>query len=480
MRLRLVLNTVGKLLILLAGIMVIPLGVALFYQGTDRFAFARSIIVTFLAGGLLALIKPEGDFRRREGLAVVGLGWLLLTAFGALPFLWSGTVQTYTDAFFETMSGFTTTGATILSDVEATARGILFWRSLTHWLGGMGIIVLSLALFPALRQGYFLYEAEVPSPFPDKVVPRLRTTSAVLWLIYSGLTLLLVIILRWAGMSWYEGTIHAMGTLATGGFSTRNLSVEAYHSLSIELILIVFMFLAGLNFSLYYRMLTKRSLKPLWQSTEARVFAGVILVASLLIALTLAGSYGLPWGEACRRALFQVVSVMTTTGFSSDNFDRWPELARAILLLLMFSGACTGSTGGSIKIGRLVVLFRYARRQVTKAFNPRQVIPTKLDGVVVSATAVHTMAAFFFLYITLFALGTLGVAATGADLITAVSAAASCLGNIGPGLDEVVGPLGNYGSLHPVAKWVLSLLMLAGRLEILPLLVLFSPRFWHK
>ncbi|HHT06393.1 MAG TPA: TrkH family potassium uptake protein [Hydrogenispora sp.] len=480
MRLRLVLNRVGKILILLAIIMVVPLGVALFYQGTDILAFTYSIVVTLLAGGLLTLIKPEGDLRRREGLAVVGLGWLLVTAFGALPFLWSGTTQTYTDAFFETMSGFTTTGATILANVEGTARGILFWRSLTHWLGGMGIIVLSLALFPAFRQGVFLYEAEVPSPFPDKVVPRLRTTSVVLWLIYSGFTLLETIILRCAGMSWYEGTIHAMGTLATGGYSTRNISVEAFHSLPIELILIVFMFLAGLNFSFYYRILKKRSLKPLWQSTEVRVFCGVILVASILVTIALAGSYGLPLGEAYCRALFQVVSVITTTGFSNDNFDQWPDLARAVLLVLMFFGGCTGSTAGAIKIGRLVVLFRYFRRQVTKAYNPRQVIPTKLDGVALPATAIHSMAAFFFIYLTLFAFGILWVAATGADLITAVSAAASCIGNVGPGLGAVVGPLGNYGGLHPLAKWGLSLLMLAGRLEILPLLVLFSPRFWHR
>ncbi len=480
MRLRLVLNRVGKILILLAIIMVVPLGVALFYQGTDILAFTYSIVVTLLAGGLLTLIKPEGDLRRREGLAVVGLGWLLVTAFGALPFLWSGTTLTYTDAFFETMSGFTTTGATILANVEGTARGILFWRSLTHWLGGMGIIVLSLALFPALRQGVFLYEAEVPSPFPDKVVPRLRTTSVVLWLIYSGFTLLEAIVLRCAGMSWYEGTIHALGTLATGGYSTRNISVEAFHSLPIELTLIVFMFLAGLNFSLYYRILKKKSLKPLWQSTEVRVFCGVILVASLVITMALTGQYGLPWGEACRRAFFQVVSVITTTGFSSDNYDQWPDLARAILLVLMFFGGCTGSTTGAIKIGRLVVLFRYSCRQIIKAFNPRQVIPTKLDGVALPATAIHSMAAFFFIYLTLFAFGTVWVAATGTDLITAVSAAAACISNIGPGLGAVVGPLGNYGGLHPLAKWGLSLLMLAGRLEILSLLVLFSPRFWHK
>lgn len=479
MRLRLVLNTVGKILILLAIIMLVPLGVALCYRGTDSLAFAKSIIVTFLAGGIFALIKPEGNFRRREGLAVVGLGWILVTIFGALPFLWSGTTQTYTDAFFEAMSGFTTTGATILADVEGTARGILFWRSLTQWLGGMGIIVLSLALFPALRQGVFLYEAEVPSPFPDKVVPRLRTTSVVLWLIYSGLTLLEVLMLRGVGMSWYEGTVHALGTLATGGYSTRNISAEAFHSFPVELVLTVFMFLAGLNFSLYYRVLKKRSLKPLWRSTEVRVFCGVILVASLLIAMTLVRTDRMPWGEAGRRALFQVVSAMTTTGFSSDNFDRWPDLARALLLVLMFFGACTGSTAGSIKIGRLVVLFRYACRQVAKAFNPRQVIPTKLDGVAVPATTIHSMAAFFFIYLALFAVGTLWVTATGADLVTAVGAAASCLGNVGPGLG-VVGPWGNYGSLHPLAKWMLSLLMLAGRLEILPLFVLFSPRFWHK
>ncbi|HBL35592.1 MAG TPA: potassium transporter, partial [Firmicutes bacterium] len=324
MRLRLVFNSIGKLLLLEAIIMVIPLGVALYDQSPDWLAFGQTIGVTLLVGLLLSLIRPKGGFRRREGLAVVGLGWLSLTVFGALPFLLSGTTLTYTDAFFETMSGFTTTGATILPDVEQVARGLLFWRSLTHWLGGMGIIVLSLALFPALRQGVFLYEAEVPSPFPDKVVPRLRKTAAVLWAIYTGFTLIQLIALRLAGMSWFEGTIHAFGTLATGGYSSRNTSVEGFHSLAIEVIIIVFMFLAGLNFSLYYRVAKKRSLKPLFSSTEVRVFFGVIVVASLLVAIALSGSYGLSLGEACRHAVFQVVSIITTTGFSSDNFDQWP------------------------------------------------------------------------------------------------------------------------------------------------------------
>ena len=479
MRLRLVFNSIGKLLLLEALIMVIPLGVALYDQSPDWLAFGQTIGLTLLVGFLLGLIRPKGEFRRREGLAVVGLGWLSLTVFGALPFLLSGTTLTYTDAFFETMSGFTTTGATILPDVEQVARGLLFWRSLTHWLGGMGIIVLSLALFPALRQGVFLYEAEVPSPFPDKVVPRLRKTAAVLWAIYTGFTLIQLIALRLAGMSWFEGTIHAFGTLATGGYSTRNTSVEGFHSLAIEVIIIVFMFLAGLNFSLYYRVAKKRSLKPLFSSTEVRVFFGVIIVASLLVTIALSGSYGLSLGEACRHAVFQVVSIITTTGFSSDNFDQWPDFARAILLFLMFFGACTGSTAGALKIARVVVLWKYACRQVRKTFNPRQVIPTKLDGVALPPTAIHAIAVFFFMYMAIFVIGTLGVSATGVDLPTAISAAASCLGNVGPGL-AAVGPLKNYGVLHPYAKWMLSLMMLAGRLEILPLLVLFSPRFWHK
>ena len=479
MRLRLVFHTIGKILLLLAFIMFIPLQVAIFNRGTDVFAFGRSIALTLLVGALLSLIKPEGEFRRREGFAVVGLGWILLTACGALPYYLSGTTPTYTDAFFETMSGFTTTGATILPTIESVARGILLWRSLTHWLGGMGIIVLSLAVFSFLRQGASLFQAEVPGPFPDKIVPRLKKTAATLWLIYIAFTLAEVIALSWAGMSLYESVIHTFGTMATGGFSSRNLSVESFHSVLIEGIIITFMFLAGINFSLYYRALKKKSLKPLITNDETRVYTGIILLATLLITISLVTKMDLPLGESLRRAGFQVVSIITTTGFSSDNFDTWPVFARGILFTLMFFGGCTGSTGGAIKIARIVVLVKYARRQVQRAINPRLIIQTKLDSAPLPDEVIHEISAFFFMYIALFTFGALFLMATGEELVTSLTAAASTIGNIGPGFVGV-GPLKNYSGLHIAAKWVLSFLMLAGRLEILPIFALFSPRFWRK
>jgi trk system potassium uptake protein TrkH len=459
--------------------MMIPLQVAIYYRGSDVVAFGYSIMITLLLGGILSLIKPRGNFRRREGLAVVGLGWIILTAVGALPFYLSGTVQTYTDAFFETMSGFTTTGATILPEIESVARGILFWRSLTHWLGGMGIIVLSLAVFSFLRQGTSLFQAEVPGPFPDKILPRLKKSAAVLWIIYTVFTLVEIITLRWAGMSLYDSFIHTFGSMATGGFSSKNISVEFFHNIKIEMIITIFMFLAGINFSLYYRAIKRRSLKPLLKSSETRVYFLIIVVATILISISLLTQMNLSVGEALRRSGFQVVSVITTTGYSSDNFDTWPSFARGILFILMFFGGCTGSTGGAIKIARIMLLFKYAFRQVQKAVNPRLVIRTKLDGTALPDARIHEILAFFFMYITLFICGALFVMATGEDLVTSLTAAAATIGNIGPGFARV-GPLGNYSGLHIAAKWVLSLLMLAGRLEILPILVLFSPRFWRK
>ncbi|NLW56103.1 MAG: TrkH family potassium uptake protein [Firmicutes bacterium] len=478
MHVRLVLHSIGKIILNLGLTMFFPLLVALIDHGVDLPAFCGAIIMTLLVGGGLTLIKPVGDFRRREGFAVVGVGWVLIVFLGALPFFLSGIVATYTDAFFETMSGFTTTGATILPAVEGVPRGILLWRSLIHWLGGMGIIVLSLALF-SFRQGASLFEAEVPGLVPERIVPRLKNTAMTLWLIYTVLTLVAAIALHLAGLSLFESVIHAFGTLATGGFSSRNISIEAFQSLPIEIIITLFTFLAGINFSLYYRVVKKRSFKPLLHNTEIRVFAGIIILASLLIAVALVTEMALPVGEALRRAVFQVVNIITTTGFSSDNFAAWPTFAQGILFILMFFGGCAGSTAGGIKIARLIVLFKYATRLVQKTIHPRQVFQTKVEHSPLPDTVLHEILAFFFIYIALFAFGGLFLMATGEEMVTALTASAAAIGNIGPGLANV-GPYSNYAAFTAPAKWMLSFLMLVGRLEILPILVLFSSHFWRK
>ncbi len=479
MNIKLVLYSIGKMSYLLAITMVIPMLIAVGDRSVEVKAFTVAILVALAVGFLCSRLKTEDSFGRQEGFATVGLGWIIISAIGALPFFISGIVPTYTDAFFETMSGFTTTGATILTVIEGLPRGLLFWRSLTHWLGGMGIIMLSLAVFSFLRKGSFLFQAEVPGPTPDRILPRLKQTAMVLWIIYGGLSLMEILALNAAGMSLYESFIHTFGTMATGGFSSRDLSVKAFDNPLIETIICIFMILAGLNFALYYRMLRKKSIKTFFLDPEARAYLGIIGIATIIITVSLTTKMNLSVVNAFRKAVFQVVSIVTTTGFSSDNFDLWPPLCKGILFVLMFIGGCTGSTGGSIKVARVVLLFKYAKRRIRQVTRPRLVLQTKLGNVPVSDSVIHEILAFFFLYITLFIVGALIVMATGVDMLTALSASAATIGNIGPGFAGV-GPLENYFSLHPVAKWTLSFLMLAGRLELLTILVLFQPSFWRK
>jgi trk system potassium uptake protein TrkH len=479
MHYKLILHSFGNLLSLLALTMIWPLSWALKDRTPDSQAFFISIIITITTGVLLRFIRPDGKFGRREGFVIVGLGWILIVAFGALPLFLAGAVPSYTDAFFEVMSGFTTTGATVMTDIEGACRGILFWRSLTHWLGGMGIVVLSLAIFSLFGEGASLYQAEVPGLVSERILPRLQETAVTLWFIYTAFSILQTIILKLAGMSFFDSLIHTFGTMGTGGFSSRNISIESYHSVPIEMIITVFMLLAGLNFSLYYRVIQKRSLKALFGDAEAKVYFGILTGAAICLSASLFFTMKLPLGKALRYSLFQAVSICTTTGFSSTDFALWPSFAQGILFLLMFVGGCTGSTGGSMKVARIILLFKYMWRQILRIARPRLMIQTKLGNAPVSDGVLHEVLSFFFIYIMLFAFGSLVVMATGPDLITSLSAAAASLGNIGPGLAKV-GPLENYSFFHPVAKWTLSLLMLAGRLELLTVMVMVSPSFWRK
>jgi trk system potassium uptake protein TrkH len=479
MHYKLILHSFGNLLSLLALTMVWPLTWALKDRTPDIQAFFFSIIVTVTAGTLLRMIRPDGKFGRREGFVIVGLGWILIVSFGAMPLFLSGTVPSYTDAFFEIMSGFTTTGATVLTDIEGATRGILFWRSLTHWLGGMGIVVLSLAVFALFGEGTSLYQAEVPGLASERILPRLKETAVMLWFIYTAFSVLQTIALKLAGMSFFDSLIHTFGTMGTGGFSSRNISIESYNSVFIEYIIITFMMIAGLNFSLYYRVIQKKSLKALFGDAEAKVYFCILAGAFIALSVSLFFNMKLPFEKALRYSLFQAVSICTTTGFSSANFALWPSFAQGILFLLMFIGGCTGSTGGSIKVARIILLFKYMWRQILRIARPRLMIQTKLGNVPVADGILHEVLAFFFIYIMLLVGGSLVVMATGPDIITSLSAAAASLGNIGPGLAKV-GPLENYSFFHPVAKWTLSLLMLAGRLELLTVMVMISPSFWRK
>jgi trk system potassium uptake protein TrkH len=479
MHFRLIIHSVGTVLLLLALTMVLPLFWAVKDQSPGVMAFLISILITAGLGLLLKMVKPAGDLNRRDGFAIVGFSWLLIVSLGALPFYLSGTTPTYTGAFFESMSGFTTTGATVIPSLETVPGEVLFWRSLSHWLGGMGIILLSLAVFPVLPTGIALFQAEVPGLTPERILPRLKQTAVVMWLIYTALTLLQMVLLNLAGLSPFESIIHALGTVSTGGFSSRDLSIQAFANARVEWIVTIFMFLAGVNFTLYYRLLTRKSLHGSFAATEFKWYGLIILTAAVLITCSLVTGAGLSPATAARHSLFQVVSICTTTGFASVNFDGWPSLAKGVIFLLMFTGGCTGSTAGSLKVARVVLLFKYALRRIRQTARPRLVIQTRFGKTPVSDRVLHEILSFFFLYIALFLGGVLVVMGTGEEMTTAISAAAAAIGNVGPGFAGV-GPAGNYAHLQPVAQWALSFLMLAGRLEILTVLILFTPGFWRR
>ena len=434
-----------------------------------------------LIGSFLWFINRKLDqtsIGKREGYIIVTMAWVVISVFGAIPFMLAGVTTNYTDAFFETMSGFTTTGASIFTDIESIPKGILFWRSLTHWIGGMGIIVLSLAILPILGIGGMqLFVAEVPGVTPDKLHPRITQTAKRLWGIYVLLTLILTILLISGGMNLFDSLCHAFGTVATGGFSTKNNSVAGF-SPYIQYVLIVFMFLAGANFTLHHFGL-KGQLRRIWNNEEFRNYALLLIVAALIIAAGLFYKMGLPAEKAFRDALFQVVSIVTTTGFVTTDYLLWPFFAWFLIFILMFTGGCAGSTGGGIKIVRILLLFKNSLLELKRLIHPQAIIPVRLNGKSVSQGIIFNVLAFFLIYIIIFAFGSLILSFLGLEFESAVGAAATCLGNIGPGIG-IVGPVLNFSLVPDTGKWLLSLLMLLGRLELFTVLILFSSAFWKK
>ncbi len=486
MRYRLVLRVLSLVSFIVSLFMVFPM-IWCAIDGVDLVDFAASLacgltisFLLFMAGGGRADYEELGI---REAFAVVGLSWLIATAVGALPYILTDTVKTYTDAFFETMSGFTTTGATIITNIEAAPRGLLFWRSMTHWLGGMGIIVLSLAILPFLGVGGMeLYKAEVPGPTPEKLTPRVQQTALFLWGVYLLFTVAQTVLLMFGGMNLFDALTHTFGTVATGGFSTRNASIAAWHSPYIEWVVTFFMFASGVNFSLHFLLLTGHPLK-LWKDEEFRTYAGIVFVSTALVALTLIfGGYCSGVGEAVRSAAFQVVSLITTTGFVSTDYNHWPALAVFVLLLLMVFGSCAGSTGGGMKIVRLLVLMRVIRSEAATILHPRAVLHTRVNGAVVPRQVLISMTSFFMLYLTVLIVATLAVTAFGdprLDVLTAFSGVISALGNVGPGFGAL-GPVENCAWLPAGVKWIFCFCMLAGRLELYAVLLLFLPGTWKR
>lgn len=446
-------------------------------------AIGLSSLISMGAGLLMYILIPRTGERislsHREGFVIVTLAWVLASAFGGLPFLLSGVVPTFCDAFFETMSGFTTTGASVISNLDTASRGILFWRALTHWMGGMGIIILSIAILPILGVGGMqLFKAEIPSPVKDKITPRITETAKNLWLVYVAITAVEIVLLWLGGMSVFDAVCHAFATMATGGFSTYDASVARFNSLYIEIVIIVFMFVAGMNFTLHYRLF-KGDAKSFVRDPEFHFYGAIVLVATALITLDLRFHYFSSLGESLRFAAFQVVSIITTTGFATYNFDQWPAPSKFILVLLMFIGGCAGSTGGAIKCLRFMVVIKQTFIELTRLIHPHAVISVKIAKVAVPPEIVSSIRSFFFLYIAIAMAAMLALTLLGVDMVTSISGVAATLGNVGPGLG-LVNASSTYVELPQTAKWILSACMLLGRLEIYTVLVLLVPDFWKK
>lgn len=479
MDLRATLRVLGGLLVFLGIALLAPIPFSLWFRDGQAIAFVLSACVSASVGaGLLFSYRSERGIGFREGFAIVTLGWLSYAIFGSLPFLFSGAIPSPIDAFFESMSGFTTTGASVIRDFDAVPESIFFWRATTHWLGGMGIIVLSLAILPFLRVGGMqLFDAEAPGPTTDRLFPRIQTTAKVLWGVYFLFTFAEVLLLLLGGMGFYEAVCHSFATMATGGFSTESASIGAYPSLFIRWTVTFFMLLAGISFSLHLLALRGR-VRAYWRSEEFRFYLGTLLAASAIIFLFNRSLYDGIHANACDSA-FTVVSIATTTGFCTADYENWHVLAQYVLVVLMFFGGCAGSTGGGIKNARILLIIKQAYVQVFRLIHPRGVRVLKLDHKPVPDEIVRSVLGFFALYIGIFVAASLAMAALGLDLVTAGGAVVACLSNIGPGLGEV-GPAGHYGEIGGAGKTILSICMLLGRLEILTVLVLFFPSFWRK
>ena len=521
MNFRLVSKYLGHFTVTMALLMLPSVSWAIYFgEWKALAAFVESMVLAGFLGGAFMLVgrNTVGALYQREALGLVGIGWLVLAGVGALPFVMSGTLSPV-DAYFESMSGFTTTGSTVIADIEAVDGSILFWRSFTHWLGGMGIIVLFIAVLPYLGAGgKQLFKSESPGPDPRGLSPRIKDTASLLWKIYLGLTVIQTILLMAFGMNLYDALCHTFGTLATGGFSTRQASVGAFNSVAIETVIIVFMVLAGTNFTLFF-LLLRGDWRAMFRNTEWRVYLLIMLGATGLITFNLMGVQGrlpvetpeetvawrvdapaheaVPGGRidelpatqppdthrretpfhALRLAAFQTVSIMTTTGFCTDNFNDWPHLSRVLLVTLMFVGGCAGSTGGGIKVVRLILLAKMVVRRLEQTFRPKTVRAIRISGSVIDASIQDTVFVFFTLHIAIFVLGTVLLSALGLPLESALSAVAATLNNIGPGL-ELVGAVQDYHLLPDTAKILLSLFMAMGRLELFSICVLFMPTFW--
>lgn len=473
----LVFNYIGKIVIIIGTAMLGSVLWSLYYGEDIAVRLLIAAVLTIILGAIPEyLIKINDDLNYREGFAVVTLGWIAASLVGTVPYLVTGYLP-FADAFFETVSGFTTTGASILTDVEALPKSLLFWRSLTHWLGGMGIMALFVAIIVGMgARANQIFRAEVPGPVSEKISPRIRETARYLWVTYVVMSAVLFVLLYVFGMDIFDSLCHTFGTMATGGFSTRNQSV-GYYNPAIQWIITVFMFLAGVNFSLHYLAFKNRSLKGYLHNKEFLAYTGIILTA---IVVTLIGLSQISSFEPrLRAAAFQVVAIITTTGYSTADYELWTPMAQAVILALMFIGGSAGSTSGSIKVGRYLIMLQRAKTELKQMIHPKAMIPVRFGERVLSPALIFNVLQFFFIYLMLIIIGTVLLGIFGIDIISSFTAVLSCLGNIGPAFGQF-GPTENYALLCDGGKYVLAILMLFGRLEIFPILVLFLPDYWKE
>jgi trk system potassium uptake protein TrkH len=477
-------RAIGKImggLLLLLGLLMLP-GVAFsyYYESGDEWALLYSSFASLFTGGLMffSFVRQDQNIRKREGFLIVSLSWIFMSMYGMLPYLLSGTIDNLPDAIFETVSGLTTTGATILIDIEAIPAGIMVWRSMTQWIGGLGIIVLTVAIFPLLGiGGVELFVAESPGPTSDKLHPRIRETAKRLWYIYSGLTLLLILILYLIGMNFFDALNHALTTMSTGGFGTKNTSIAFYESPLIEYILIVFMVVAGTNFTLVY-FFFKRKWNRIWASDEFRAYVATLVFTTLVLFVPIYYLSGTPFETAFRNTLFQVVSLITTTGFVTMDYTAISNGVTLLFFMLLFVGACAGSTSGGIKIIRHLAFVKNTYLEFKRIVHPRAVVPLKINGERVTGRIITHIMNFLLLYLMIFVIGSVLLSIDGYDLPTSFGAVATTLGNVGPAIG-LVGPVDNFSFFSPFAKLTLSFLMLLGRLELFTVLVLLTPFFWR-
>lgn len=480
---KLIYKVLGQLLFIEASLLLLSLLVAVYYQQEDIFAFIVATLTT-IGGGLILKWRGHGadnSMSRRDAYLVVSLSWIIFSLFGTLPFMVSGYINHFTDAYFETMSGFTTTGATILDDVECFPHGLLFWRSLTQWIGGLGIVFFTIALLPSLVGGQTkVFAAEATGPIKTKLHPRLSTSAKWIWSTYLVLTIACILSYYVAGMGLFDSFNYAMTTTATGGFSTHNTSTEFFHSPSLEYICTFFCFLSGVNFTLLYAAVIKFKIKELFRNSEFRFYIFLVTVFSIFIMVELMVMRNYDIEHAFRSAIFQVVSFITTTGLFNDDAALWPHVTWVVLSMCMFIGACSGSTSGGLKCIRGVILLRMVKNEFRQILHPNAVLPLKIDGVNVPMQKRVTLLAFLTIYLIICVIISFTMIAMGIDNTNAITITLSCLGNVGPTLGLEIGPTMSWSILPDTAKWICSVLMLIGRLEIFSVLVIFSPQFWKE